>query len=118
MSLSTGAPDVSGKPAPLIHEPRHFALLDRIKSARIRVAVAYGVAGACHAAILTAIFAVGTIYVLAGAFAEVAIAVLNFHLLIPLALFLIFNLRYWRGVTALTMAVMVPVALAAVSAVF
>ncbi len=145
-------------------------LMRRIATRRTHVAIAYGVAGACYAAVLTAIFAarhwdilsrarteaslrmvslaalmfclptlltllhlysvsllrksfavlaiMAGIYVLAGPFADVASAFFSLHLLIPLTLFLILNLRFWRGIAPLTMVVMTPVAIGAIVSVF
>jgi hypothetical protein len=166
--LPASAAARSGADAPPAPVLQGAVLMERMAQRRTRVAVAYGVAGACHAAVLTTIFAtrywgilsknapsgvlligliafmfclpvlltllhllsasrlrqslvvvvvIGATYLLAGAFDKFAGDFFVLHLLIPLMLFLVLNLRFWRGVAPLTMVIMMPIGLGAVLAV-
>jgi hypothetical protein len=68
--------------------------------------------------VLWTVAAVVVVFLASGTLSEVGMVLFQFHLVIPLALFLVLSLRFWRGVAPLTMAMMTPVAFAAVIGVY
>jgi hypothetical protein len=57
--------------------------------------------------LVTAVGIVTCVYLLLGTLQDLSIAVFQLHLVVPLAIYSLFNLRFWRGFAPLTFLVMV-----------